>query len=120
MAQTSLSWGYTCTIHPKSSGTNLPPAASQASRVEMEPAIPNLGFFFQASDSCPLGGKQKFTCSCHCATLSGIRASSSSSLTLAGAVYITPASLYPSGVLSYSNEVGCSGLKLKPASNPYQ
>src|SRR5205823_12732953 len=66
IAQTSLSLGYTCTIQPKSSGTNLPPASSQASRVEIEPAMPNFGLFCHASNSRPFGGKQKFTCSCHC------------------------------------------------------
>src|SRR5207237_8229881 len=34
--------GYMCTIHPKTCGTNLPPAASQSSLVEIEPVSPKL------------------------------------------------------------------------------
>ena len=54
----------------------------------MLPANWNQKFIFNG-----VGGAQKFTCSCHCATDRGILWSRSSSVNRFGAVYITPTNL---------------------------
>src|ERR1700751_3995786 len=105
MSSDLVSSGYTWTIQPKTWGKNLPPAVSHSSLVVIEPRSPNFELFGNRSSSFRLGGKQRFTCACHCAMLSGTREFNSSSLASFLAVYITPISLFPSPFFSYTKEL---------------
>src|ERR1700724_1048110 len=75
----------------ESRGETPPPLASHSAWVVIDPRRPNFGFGPIISCLRPCGAAQKFTCSCHCAMLSGMRWFRSSSVKRLGAVYITPA-----------------------------
>ena len=58
--------------------------------VVMVPVSPNSEFALNNVCSVSPAGRQKFTCKCHGARLSGIRWFNKSSVVFAGALYITP------------------------------
>src|SRR5207247_3702393 len=115
----SLSKAMTCTIHPKSRGTNRPPTVAHASAVAIGDLGPNKGFPSRVSrhrSRWPTGGRHQFTCSCHRATERGTRWSSASSEVRAGAVYIAPASTSaPPGPSRYRTDGGLVGSNRRAA-----